>query len=549
CPPPVESFIGRRDILNQMHLYFRSNNNCQPTFVLHGLGGSGKSQLALKFVEESTQYVLIVYSKYLFSNVFYVDATNEQTLQTDLESIAPENVGQSVDESLCWLASQAKNSQWLLLFDNADDVDLKLNKFFPSQCGNILITTRNNELRTYAGKDGDAKVADMDHEDAINLLLYQAQEEQNAENKVMIQELHYFALAISQAGAYIHCHFSLKEYLAFYLRERNHLLDEVQFQNQDPYERAVYATWKLSYSRLDTSAKSFLQICSMLHHEGISEKIFEKASLANVKLGDSQLENTVNELLSHLGKQKTDSGSDKWDTWKFQKIIRHLRSYSLIEYDNQNHTYSIHPLVQHWNDTIQEKDRYLMHKCVLGIIALSITLEVGNTENYKYLHTLPPHILKARELLNIGEITPLVLQWIGYVYYNQGHWKEAEKLWVEVMEKRKQVLGHNHPDTLSSMANLASTYQNQGHWKEAEKLQAEVMEKRKQLLGDNHPHTLLSMANLASTYRNQGHWKEAEKLEVEVMEKSKQLLGDNHPHTLSSMANLASTYRNQGHID
>ncbi|KAF9474142.1 FabD/lysophospholipase-like protein [Pholiota conissans] len=312
CPPPVESFVGRRDILDQMHLYFRLNSTCQCTFILHGLGGSGKSQLAFKFVEESTQ----------FSDVFYVDATNEQTLQTDLESIAPENVERSVDESLCWLASQAKNSQWLLLFDNADKVDLKLNKYFPSRCGNILITTRNVELRTYAGKGGDAKVGDMDHEDAKNLLLYQARAEPNDENKVLadaiVKELYYFALAISQAGAYIHCHSSLKGYLGFYLCERDHLLDEVQFQNQDPYAQAVYATWKLSYDRLDTLSKSFLQICSLLHHEGISEKMFERATLSKEQLEDSELQDTVNDLLLHLGKQKLDSESKQWDSWGFQ---------------------------------------------------------------------------------------------------------------------------------------------------------------------------------------------------------------------------------------
>ncbi|KAF9479446.1 FabD/lysophospholipase-like protein [Pholiota conissans] len=349
CPPPVESFVGRRDILDQMHLYFQSNSTCQHTFILHGLGGSGKSQLAFKFVEESTQ----------FPNIFYVDATNEQTLRTDLESIAPENVERSVDESLRWLASQAKNSHWLLLFDNADDVNLKLNEYFPSRCGNILITTRNVELRIYANKDGDAKVMNMGHEDAMKLLLFQARADQNDENKALadaiVKELHYFALAISQAGAYIHCHSSLKGYLAFYLRERDHLLNEVQLQNQDPYTRAVYATWKLSYDKLDTSSKSFLQICSMLHHEGISEKMFERATLSKNQLEDSELQDTVNNLLSHLGKQKSASEGEQWDSWSFQNIIKCLRSYSLIEYDNQNDTYSIHPLVQHWNGTTMDK--------------------------------------------------------------------------------------------------------------------------------------------------------------------------------------------------
>jgi putative hemolysin len=80
------------------------------------------------------------------------------------------------------------------------------------------------------------------------------------------------------------------------------------------------------------------------------------------------------------------------------------------------------------------------------------------------------------------------------------------------MEKR--VLGPDHPSTLVSMANLASTYCHQGRWNEAEKLGVQVIERKKTVLGAKYPDTLTSMANLALTYCNQGRWNEAEKLEV-----------------------------------
>ncbi|KAI1554711.1 kinesin light chain, partial [Pyrenophora tritici-repentis] len=54
-------------------------------------------------------------------------------------------------------------------------------------------------------------------------------------------------------------------------------------------------------------------------------------------------------------------------------------------------------------------------------------------------------------------------------------------------------------DTLSSMANLASTYRNQGRWKEAEQLEVQVMQARKRVLGDEHPDKMTSMHNLAFT--------------------------------------------------
>jgi hypothetical protein len=74
------------------------------------------------------------------------------------------------------------------------------------------------------------------------------------------------------------------------------------------------------------------------------------------------------------------------------------------------------------------------------------------------------------------------------------------------METRKAQLGADHPNTLRSMANLASTYRNQGRWDEAEKLEVQVTETRKAKLKVDHPDTLTGMANLASTLWNRGRW-------------------------------------------
>lgn len=57
----------------------------------------------------------------------------------------------------------------------------------------------------------------------------------------------------------------------------------------------------------------------------------------------------------------------------------------------------------------------------------------------------------------------------------------------------------------------------------------------KNVLGEQHPYTLTSMGNRAVTYMNQGRWKEAEELELRVMEMRKNVLGEQHPNTLTSM--------------
>jgi tetratricopeptide (TPR) repeat protein len=134
---------------------------------------------------------------------------------------------------------------------------------------------------------------------------------------------------------------------------------------------------------------------------------------------------------------------------------------------------------------------------------------------------------------------------LAATFRKQGRWDEAEQLEVRVMETRTRALGAEHPSTLTSMGNLASTYSDQGRWGEAEQLEVRVMETRKTVLGAEHPDTLTSMANLASTYWKQGRWGEAEQLELRVMETSKTALGAEHPDTLTSMANLAETYTDQ----
>ena len=124
-----------------------------------------------------------------FFDIFYVDATSEDTIQTDLEAVSPGNAKRTVEASLRWLASQT-DREWLLVFDNADNVDLKLKNFFPScSSGNILITTRNRELRHYTAEDADADVRDMDLVDAKALLLVQARAKRSDENIALAETI------------------------------------------------------------------------------------------------------------------------------------------------------------------------------------------------------------------------------------------------------------------------------------------------------------------------------------------------------------------------
>src|SRR3984957_5391397 len=362
------------------------------------------------------------------------------------------------------------------------------------------------------------------------------------------QELGYFALAVVQAGAYIsRSECGLRRYLEMYQERRGELLEEYrnQVQKVDDYEWTVYTTWTMSFERLSPLATTFLKICAFLHHDGISEAMFQNAA-SNLTSYVPHLSTTNHESDSlSAAKEFLDSfrtTGSLWDTQKFLKVVKEIRSYSLIDFDPENRLYSVHPLVHAWTFTIISNAE-LVRTCTQYILSLSCS-QGFNLEDYTFRRTLLPHVDAA--LQGGTNAVPDVAARLQFVYVDGGRWKEAEKLQVLVVETMKRVLGEENPDTLTSMANLASTYRKQGRWKEAEVLEVLVMDTRKRVLGEEHPDTLTSMANLASTYRKQGRWKEAEVLEVLVMDTRKRVLGEEHPDTLTSMANLASTYRKQG---
>ncbi|KAJ7438590.1 FabD lysophospholipase-like protein [Mycena latifolia] len=164
CPSPSIHFTGREDILQKMSEYFNTSIGQRHIFLLHGLGGCGKSQTAFKFVEQSTS---VLESR--FPDVYFIDSSSQQTIKYDLVTLAlVKKVGKTFQDSLLWLSHQ--HTEWLIVFNNADDINLNLSQYFPSGShGNILVTSRNPDLGQLA--QATYKVEQMALEEAIDLLL------------------------------------------------------------------------------------------------------------------------------------------------------------------------------------------------------------------------------------------------------------------------------------------------------------------------------------------------------------------------------------------
>ncbi|KAF8143142.1 hypothetical protein K438DRAFT_1784018 [Mycena galopus ATCC 62051] len=501
------------------------------TYVLHGLGGSGKTQIALKFLDMTNRY-----ETPRFTKQFFINASSRQTLATAFKNIAiSEGIGKTSEDGSQWLISQME--EWMLLFDNADDPSIDLFAFFP-KCtqGNIIITSRNPQLATH-GPRSHSRVGDMDETNAIDLLLLRAIKEKTMETtqwaSEIVKELSCLPLAVIQAGAYISKFNCLHRYLSIYRQNRAKILRQHPTQSHDDYRWTVYTTWQISFNQLSNVAARFLQLCSLLHHNSMPEANFEQAA-EWMLTEDGQEAKTLQEARGFL--HNFLSGSGTWDQQCLMDIAAEIQGYSLIDRDDTRDTLSMHPLVHSWcQDTLD--DEPIARECMTDIIGM-----------YKEAESLEAMVLEKRKQL-LGADHPDTL-WamanLAATYHTLGRYQEAEPLEGTVLEKWKQLLGADHPDTLRAMANLAATYSQLGRYQEAEPLEGTVLDKRKQLLGADHPDTLFAIANLAAAYCQLGRYQEAEPLEGTVLEKWKQLLGAEHPDTLLAMANLTATYHQLG---
>ncbi|KAJ7494830.1 hypothetical protein B0H11DRAFT_2003542 [Mycena galericulata] len=533
CPPPTRIFHGQQGVLDKMHKYFSQDLGKQHIFLLHGLGGAGKTQIALKFIQEAS----------FFSDSFHVDTSTPQTISAGLKDIAiKKRIGNTPEDALNWLRSTA--NEWLLFFDNADDPTVNLNNYFP-QCnhGSILITSRNPGLCVYAGSH--SLISDMEEADAAVLLLRSAVQETTPKNQEIsaqiVKALCYFPLAIIQAGASIAKSGSLDSYLALFTENRTRLLSKKPAQSHDNYAWTVYTTWQISFKQLSPGSQKLLQLCSFLHHQGISEEIFSKASLYTFPLaGPSQAElKGATEFLSQfLGPTGT------WESLLFTDLTNQLRAYSLINLTSETRLFSIHPLVHSWSQTTIE-DQKFYHSVMAAIVGMSIASIHSADLKYAGLQLLP-HV----DSLLHGEtqITPDFNYEYGNIYYSSGQLKKALNFIVAVVETRKKKLGEDHPDTLHSMSNVAATYGELGELHRAQVIYSIVLKKQKTLLGEDHPETLRTMGYQAYMYRWLGKLSEAEKLDTVVLERQRSILGDEHRETLSTMSSLVATYQKQGRL-
>jgi hypothetical protein len=534
-----QSFVGRELELVELEARLFSNEQTTTTLAIVGPGGTGKSQLALEAAYRTQQ-------NSRSCSVFWMDASDIDSLYQSYTSVAQKiripgcNDDQADTKQVvkrCVAAICAR--QCLLIFDNVESTTLwssgssttqaaDLADFLPHSklCSVIFTTTEGNIAKALAPQNITALhklLPDTALRMLQNRLTTPLSHVEQQETMHLLEQLSYLPLAIAQAAAHMNAAgITVQQYQAQLEQHKQAALDYVGDASEGEQleydlRKTVAATLSLSISQVRYSnavAADYLFIAACVGRKDISLELLEAAS-PQVR----------------------------------EEAVKVLDKYALITRRPAERALDVHRLVhQALRKRLQVQGRLVQRTQRTITQLLRVFPHVNHSSRSKWRRLLPhAQQVLSHSVANANEKERLDLAWkCAITLYSDGRYKEAEKLYVEVMQTRKRVLGDEHPDTLTSMASLAATYRNQGRWGEAKKLQVEVMQTIKRVLGDQHPSTLSSMANLASTYWTQGQWGEAEKLQVGVMQTMKRVLGDEHPDTLNSMASLASTYRNQG---
>lgn len=329
-------FTGREGILHTLHEQLTTHQTTALTQrqAMSGLGGIGKTQIAIEYAyrhRRSGDY----------SAILWVNAdTRENILASYQELAALFDLPEKQEPDLHKVAKAVKrwfveHDHWLLIFDNADNLELA-EAFLPtSDSGALLLTTRHQAPGAIANA---LDIGKMEREEGTLLLLRrakrlsqdvplnQASPGQRTLAEQIVQEMDGLPLAIDQAAAYIEetpC--SLESYLNAYRSRRMELLKE---RGNDPYKHhPVTTTWSLNFEQVeqhDPAAADLLHVLVFLAPDAIPEDLLMAGA-------------------SELGPQLADIATD---TTLLDKPIRTLSRFSLVKRNTDLGSLSIHRLVQ-----------------------------------------------------------------------------------------------------------------------------------------------------------------------------------------------------------
>lgn len=532
-------FTGREELLHHLHEMLHREHTMALTqsLAISGLGGIGKTQIALEYVYRYRQN---------YHYIFWCSAATRETLLAGFVTIAHLLQLAEKDESdqnrvltavRQWFATHQK---WLLILDNADDVTGIHNLVPAEPSGHLLLTSRAQalgplaqriEVGTMGMAEGTLFLLHRTRHLAPDAFLERASEEQLATAEAIVIEMDFLPLALDQAGAYIEevgC--TLAAYLELYRAHRQKLLSRRGHVPSD-HPEPVATTWSLNFQQIEQAnpaAAELLRLCAFLEPDAIPEELISDGG-------------TV------LGPIFQDLATD---ALALNEAIEELRKFSLVQRDPETRLLRLHRLVQAvLKDTMETEERRQWTERAVRVTNAVFPASV-EPATWPHCRRYLPQAQACSALIQdaafvFAEAASLLHRTASYLR-DAALYEQAEPLYVHALRIWEQAVGPDYPDIASSLDNLAVLYRKQGKYEQAEPLFLRALHIWEQAVGHDHPDVASSLDNLALLYRQQGKYEQAEPLFLRALYIWEQAVGPDHLEVASPLDNLAGLYYEQG---
>jgi tetratricopeptide (TPR) repeat protein len=547
-----------------------------------GLGGTGKTQLVLHYIEEH---------EVEYDTVLWIDARTEETARSSYERCrrvlnlpveATPHDGSLLQDTPCvqavmtWLRAQPHDKKWLMILDNADDGSWDVSSIVSKgKAGTVIVTSQDARAsRLLGGRTSTVKVDAMTSEEAVCLVAKHFDEtvcrgDSYWDMIVEITEcLDQLALPLDLAGARISVDAenwrdlgtAIRQYLTDYRRNQDKLLEDNEFAMANPYKKTVLTAWETSLSSLRKIEDSqsgiypikLLSFLTLFDRTNVQDQLLRQASLGLDEACQS-LETGVPPWLREL-LAKDDDG--RWDSSSYRNTVNALLRYGLVKPTTGPwRGVTMHGLVQKRAEQELPHGYWLWQMVFLVASCICITDRLDGPDGLRFRRHLvlhfPPNdqLLRGQldgqseeQLAQIGDV-------ISIIYAEEGRYTEAAQLQIDVLEWDKKSFGENDMRTITAMSNLAATFIRQGLWEKANDLLEREIQQREIQLGAKHPLTLMSRHRRALIMCEEGRWNDAVTENLAVLEIRSEILGDDHHDTIGSRTNLALAYSRQGNWD
>ncbi|MFI6067974.1 FxSxx-COOH system tetratricopeptide repeat protein [Micromonospora sp. NPDC051227] len=511
-------FTGREDDLARLRAQLQSGGSTVVLPVaLQGMGGVGKTQVALEYVHRF---------KAAYDVVWWVVADPPQFVDTALADLAGRlgilvgpTLPDTVRSVLQVLGRGEPYERWLVVFDNAEELD-QIEPFLPQGPGHVLLTSRN---RAWGDRANPIQVDVFKRTESVAHLAQRVPTISADEADRVAEALGDLPIAVAAAGAWLA---DTGTSVADYLR---------QIERHGPTALSVEATWDLSLNRLlgqAPAAYRLLQLCSVLGPEIALELIYsDEMAAALVPFDPSVSERLVRGAL-----------------------VQQINRLALLKLDVQGGRVQVHRLLQAVVRDRMTDDEITAarHQVHLVLTASRPRGDVDDPTTWARLRVLWPH-LKVSEALTCPDesVCQLLIDRVRYLW-QRGGLDLADELSQEVDEIWSARLGDTDDEAEASALgrqllhlrfNRANILRSRGGFNEARDLDEAVLAEQLRLLGPLHPHSLMTAGGLGADLRALGRYAEALERDRSTYASWFQVFGEDHPRTLSAANDLAVSYR------